>query len=160
MEEYEIKRSLVESPGYQGPERRDRLVIGPCECHLKHTRILQEHDEQIKNIKEHNEARDKYIDDRTERQHFNMWEGIKKKVSNKLFYLYISVYSGLFILGIVSVYTGMHNNALAFKEELTKVRVIQAEIKTGLEASSKMTDQRIGDLKEDIKDLRKDLKKP
>jgi hypothetical protein len=132
------KRPRVESPGYEGPERRDRLVIGTCDCHSKHQRILDDHDREIASIKSSRED-----------QHRDMWTDIKSKVPNKLFYLFISVFSGLFILGIASVYQGMHRNALAFQEGLASVKVTQREIKVILDN----TREKVTDLSKEVRTI-------
>jgi len=145
---------MVESPEYNGPERRDRLVIGPCGCHPKHQRILEDHDKKFAIIEAARERRGEHM----EQAHGDIYEEIKKversRVPNRIFYLFVTVYSGLFILGIVSVYSGMHQNALAFQKGLSDVKVMQAELK----ATAANTGQRVGDMKDEIRELKRDLK--
>ena len=145
---------LIDSPGYKGPERREVLIIGPCACHREHQRILQDHEDEIKELQNNREKQR----DHAEKAHGAIYSEIntvdRSKVSNKLFYLYITVYSLFFIGGIVSVYTGMNKNALMFKDGLTEVKVMQSELKTTL----KNTDSRIQDLKEEFKDIRAEFK--
>lgn len=147
---------VVESSDYRGPERR----ADQCSCHLKHQRVLDQHDKDLESIKVDREKRRKDWEDKTESHHKDMWEDIKAKVPNKLFYLFISAYSLLFIAGILSVYTGMHQSALTFQAGISEVKVMQAELKAELKTVIVTTESQVRDIREDLKDLHQDLKGP
>ena len=141
---------VVESSDYRGPERR----ADQCSCHLKHQRVLDQHDKDLESIKVDREKRRKDWEDRMDVHHRDMWTDIKAKVPNKLFYTFISVYSLLFIFGIVSVYKGMHQSALAFQSGISDVKVMQTELK----ASVKAAESRIDDVRAEVRDLKQDIK--
>jgi chaperonin cofactor prefoldin len=117
---------FVDSSNYKGPERREAIVVTQCKCHPKHTRILDDHDKELNGLKEDLAHRRELLDQRIERIVNNMGEDIKivdrGKVPNRLFYIFISAYSALFILGIITVYTGMHQNSLNFMQGINALQ--------------------------------------
>jgi hypothetical protein len=152
----------VQSPDYEGPERRDTIFITQCECHAKHTRILDDHDGEIKGIKNdlkkgfqslHDDLghRREIIDKRIEASGRELWDETKVlergKVSNRLFYTFITVYSVLFIGGIIAVYTGMHNNAITFTQGISEVKIMQTQTNTNVD-----------NIKEDVNELKTEFK--
>lgn len=112
---------MLDLPDYKGPDRRGdgKIVVTQCQCHPKHERVLQDHDKKFNDlegritvIEQLRERRRREVDQHIDESHKEMWGDIKKlneaKVPNKLFYLFISTFSVLFIGGIITVYTGMH----------------------------------------------------
>ncbi len=135
------RRVVVDVPSYKGPDRREaEIVISQCGCHPKHQRILDDHDKEIDDLKVQIENRRKEVNNKMvkdkdwgEREHQGMWEGIKSKVPNHLFYLFVSVFAVLYIIGIVAVYTGMHKIDKSLSTELsgikTEVKVMSTTLK-------------------------------
>ena len=66
------------------------VVVKKCLYHTAHQQKLHDHEKDIANNK---------ID------HKNMWDGIKDKVPNKLFYIFVAIVIG----GLGVVYNGIHN---------------------------------------------------
>jgi cell division protein FtsL len=152
----------VRTPGYKGPERR--IIPKECLCHHKHTRILEDHDGELRMIKSdlkdgfkqvHDDLahRREILDQRITNGHREIWDETKilerGKVSNKLFYTFITVYSVLFIAGIIAVYTGMHNNALTFTQGISDVKIMQTKTDAKVEELS----NELQEVKTDVKDL-------
>lgn len=137
---------------YQGPERRQKVVLARCANHAEHQRVLKDHDKAIGGLQGEMADRRKTSSE----AHGKIYEEIRvvdrSKVPSKLFYLFVSVYSVLFIAGIVSVYQGMHKNALTFKDGITDVKLMQAELKTAISN----TQVQINDLKDEVGDLKSD----
>lgn len=73
----------VITPDYQGPERRQTLVVEQCACHMKHDAVLKRHSGELKEIR-----------DLRETQHSDMWDDIKQKTPIKLFIVAILIVSG------------------------------------------------------------------
>jgi hypothetical protein len=131
----------IDSPQYQGPDRREDSALH-CVCHPKHTRILTDHDEALKALRVDLTRRREILDQRIAEEDKKLWEETKAlergKVSNKLFYIFVCVYSVLFISGIVTVYQGMHSNAINFLGGINDLRTEQAEKLTKIESSIKV----------------------
>lgn len=144
------KPVMIETPNYKGPERREAILVTQCNCHDKHTRILTDHDDALKQLRldqkdgfkvihddlaHRREVLDKRIDDGNK----ELWDETKilerTKVPNRLFYVFVSAYSLLFIAGIVAVYQGMHNNSLDFIAGITELKEEQNEKLTKIERS-------------------------
>lgn len=134
------------------PQARKASVL--CPYHPTHDRILKDHDKAIDDFQSTlSDLRKNSSQSRAEI--YNEIKTVERsKVSTNLFYLFISVYSVLYILGIISVYRGMHQNSLTFQSGITDVKVMQAELKAGLSSA----DQRIQSVTDDIKDLRNEVK--
>lgn len=64
----------VDSQAYNGPERRQKIVLEQCVCHLKHETKLTNHDRRLDNIEK--ESKDD-LD--------AVWTAIKSNVPFKLF---------------------------------------------------------------------------
>lgn len=131
-----------------------RRTTVSCPYHTTHDRILKDHDKALDEF----QAEIAGMRENSSRSRAEIYNEIKtverSKVSTNLFYLFISVYSVLYLLGIMSVYRGMHQNSLTFQAGITDVKVMQAEMKAGLSA----TDQRVKSITDDIGDLRGDIK--
>ena len=135
------RKITVDVPAYQGPDRRTAdIVLSQCACHPKHERILKDHDSNIATLTKTIESRRVEVNSKMEKEkgsikndHKLMWDDIKAKVPNKLFYLFISVYSVLFIIGIVAVYTGMHKIDKSLTTQMgsinTEVKVVSTTLK-------------------------------
>ena len=98
---------------YKGPERRITSVH--CACHVKHVKQLTDHEKDIEIMQAD-----------SKKDHREIWTDIKAKVPNHLFYLFISVFSVLYIVGIIAVYTGMHK---IDKSLSTQIGGINTEVK-------------------------------
>jgi len=105
----------IETSDYKGPNRREH-----CDCHIKHDKILQDHTDEIKELKRDSKERDY---SRTT-EHGNMWEGIKAKVEKKLFYVFVLITVG--ILGVT--YKGIHDLALDIKDVERQVAVVNTNV--------------------------------
>lgn len=125
------KRDItIDVPSYKGPERRSaEIVLSQCACHPKHDRILKDHDDSIATLEKSLESRRQEVNSKMEvhysdakEDHKIMWDGIKSKVPNHLFYIFITVYSVLFVAGIVTVYTGMHTIDKNLTEQISSVK--------------------------------------
>jgi cell division protein FtsL len=149
-------KMTVEAPGYEGPECREFMMT--CDRHAEHGRVLADHDKELDRLRT-------AMDQRREasgKAHGDLYEEIKRversKVPNRLFYTFISVYSVLFVLGIVSVYKGMNQNAITFHDGFAQVRVMQAETKSELKAAISSAETKVSGMKDEIKDLKRDLR--
>lgn len=100
----------VETPDYKGPNRREH-----CDCHIKHDKILQDHDTELKDLRKERRERE----ERSARQHEGLWEGVKSKTEKKLFYIFVLIVVG--ILGVT--YQGIHNLALDLKDVEKQVAI-------------------------------------
>ncbi len=83
--------SDIYTPDYSGPDRRREMevVVKKCFCHTRHEQILDNHGEDIRDIK------------------INCGDSgkaIASKVPNKLFYLFVVIIIG----GLGVVYNGVH----------------------------------------------------
>jgi capsule polysaccharide export protein KpsE/RkpR len=145
MAERHNKAMAIGGTGYDGPERRG-AVAEYCPHHAEHLRILNDHDRELGLLRASAESRR----DASTKAHGELYEEIKmverSRVPSRLFYVFVSVYSVLFILGIVSVYKGMHQNALVFQAGLSEVKVVQAEAKA-----------EIAGISDSLHELKKDL---
>ena len=114
-----------------------------CPYHTKHDQLLQSHDKDIDALS----AKFDVARERSSQSHADIYTEIKtvdrSKVSTNLFYLFISVYSALYLLGIVFVYKGMHQNSLTFLTGISEVKTMQVELKG---------------LTDEITEIRQDLK--
>ncbi len=125
---------VIDVPSYKGPDRRSaEIVLSQCACHPKHDRILKNHDDSISRLEKTIESRRQEVNSKMEthysdakEDHKIMWDGIKQKVPNHLFYIFITVYSVLFVAGIVTVYTGMHK---IDKNLTTQIGSVNTEVK-------------------------------
>lgn len=135
MAEDKSHKVMIETAGYKGPDRRGEspIVIAQCQCHPKHERVLHDHDERIKNIEEGRERRRESLDKEIDEKHNNMWEAIKSKVSNPVFYVFITVYTFFFVAGIAAVYTGMHKIDKNLTEKIAEVKAEVAVTNTKIE---------------------------
>lgn len=88
----EEKVLTVSTPTYEGPERRKEVevIVKKCFCHSEHQRRLNGFDKGVEDNKE---------------AHKGMWEEMKTKVPNKLFYIFVAIVVG----GLGVVYNGIHN---------------------------------------------------
>ena len=89
----------IHTPDYDGPNRRQH-----CYCHPKHDKVLKDHDEELKEMRRENKARDKDADE----AHGKLWSNMdllqREKVEKRLFYLLItSVFAVM-----AFVYMGIH----------------------------------------------------
>jgi len=100
----------IETPDYKGPNRREH-----CDCHIKHDKILQDHDTELKDLRKERRERE----ERSARQHEGLWEGVKSKTEKKLFYIFVLIVVG--ILGVT--YQGIHNLALDLKDVEKQVAI-------------------------------------
>jgi hypothetical protein len=100
----------VETPDYKGPNRREH-----CDCHIKHDKILQDHDTELKDLRKERRERE----ERSARQHEGLWDGVKSKTEKKLFYIFVLIVVG--ILGVT--YQGIHNLALDLKDVEKQVAI-------------------------------------
>jgi hypothetical protein len=149
-------KMAVEAPGYEGPERREFTSL--CDHHTEHSRVLADHDKELDRIRAAADQRR----EASGKAHGDLYEEIKRversRVPNRLFYTFISVYSVLFIFGIVSVYKGMTQNALTFQGGLAEVKVMQAETRSELKAAISGAEAKVSSMKEEIKDLKRDFR--
>lgn len=118
----------VETADYKGPNRREH-----CDCHIKHDKILQDHDSELKELRKERRERE----DRRARQHDGLWDGIKGKVEKKLFYLFVVIVVG--ILGFT--YQGIHNLALDLKDIEKQVAVVNVQGKDIAQALERIDKQ-------------------
>ncbi len=109
----EGRRIMINTPEYKGEERRKTLIIEPCLCHKKHERVLHDHDEDIKILKQDHEK----DMEQNHGDHTLMWEDIKEKVPNRLFYLFVTIVVG----GLAFVYTEIHK--LNTRTQMTNISV-------------------------------------
>lgn len=153
------KQVQMDLPTYKGPDRRgdEQLIVTQCGCHPKHERVLSDHDKRIDALTKDINERRKEIDSRMERGYKDLVRDVvgleKSKVTNRLFYLFISVYSVLFIGGIITVYTGMNrvdkNLTVQMGDLKTEVKVIDTKVSSHVTASN--------EIKQNQKDMNKKL---
>ncbi len=97
------------------------------------------------------EVNNKMVKDKDwgEKEHSGMWEGIKSKVPNHLFYLFVSVFSVLYIIGIVAVYTGMHKIDKSLSTQISGVKTDVKVMSTALQYLDKKVDDHIVEFKQE-----------
>jgi hypothetical protein len=146
------REAVIDVPGgYSGPDRR--LSVS-CGYHLQHQRILEDHDGDLAELRrgleqQRRDASSAHGDIYTE------LKGVDRaKVSNKLFYLFISAYSLLFIAGIVSVYKQATQATITFQEGIADVKLMQTELRSAL----KNAEARIADINTEVRDLKADIR--
>lgn len=90
---------------------------------------------------------------------------ISEKTPSKLFYLFISIFTIIYISGMVATYKKANENTLIFQNGLTSLRVTQTELKERLTYTADKTDKvEIGidklqdKLEEAIRDIRKQIR--
>lgn len=116
------KKIFIDTPEYKGEDRRKtELVITHCDCHMKHTSKIGDHDVRLSKIENGTKKMEDRLEDRMDENHKEMWKDIKAKVPNRLFYIFISVYSVFFIGGIIAVYTGMNKINLNLTKNIHNV---------------------------------------
>lgn len=132
------RRVVIDSPNYQGEDRRGGTIkITHCDCHMKHTSKIGDHEKSIGKIQN---GITKLKDDMYQRMdiaHESMRSDIKQKVNNRLFYIFISVYSAFFIGGVVTLYMSLNDmnvslmtNITETKEELKdKMSILDTEVR-------------------------------
>lgn len=104
---------MVDTPEYKGIDRRRVLILEKCVCHVRHEAMLKDHEDDIKELKD-------------EDKHAPMWEDIKNKVPNRLFYLFV----GIVIVGLAFVYDKVHSVDKAIAVISTEVkRIDKVEVK-------------------------------
>lgn len=106
----------VNTPDYDGEERRRKLIIGNCACHLMHDALLKNHSDRIEKIE--NTAK---VDAMT------MWDDIKAKVPLKLFYVSVVLLVGALGYLVVSniatsnILTRIETMHIIMRENTTRI---------------------------------------
>lgn len=156
---------VIDVPGYKGEDRRQ--FSAPCDCHKKHERVLSDHDialgdveSSIKGIVSERKHDWEEHDKRREDSLKDLWDDVKimdrSKVPNKLFYLFVSAYSVLFILGLITVYTGMHKNTLTFTVEAGEIKSSIAIVKKEMQyrtANEEKIERALQEMRTDLNHL-------
>jgi len=110
-----MDENIIRTETYSGPERRQQLevVVKKCLCHVAHSKTLESHEESLKNNKS---------------DHKVIWDDVKQKVPNKLFYLFVGIVVG----GLAFVYHGIYgvdkNIAIVETKMEAKFQSVESEI--------------------------------
>lgn len=142
----------TELEDYRGPDRR---YVGPerrgCDCHAKHESMILDHSRQLEQLYKDREDRRKEWEEKMTSSHERIWKGIESKVSSRLFYLFITAYTSLFVMGVVTLYGKFENNVASIQQTLTEVRLAQTEVKVSLNN----TEVRISEIRDHLDGRRK-----
>lgn len=134
--------SHVVSEDYKGPERRREIILGQCDCHTKHSRILDDHDKRI---------------DKMERQHgldvHELSQAIGAKLPSKLFYWLIGIFIVTVVGGLGVVYSGIHNvdKSVAVMQKSVEINSVKA---TAIERSVERLGEKVERVQNHMNDSR------
>ena len=145
------KQVVIDVPSYKGPDRRgeEPIVIAQCRCHPKHEKVLADHEADINELKQDLKERRAALDERIATNHRELEEDImaleRSKLPNRLFYLFIGTFSVLFIVGIITVYSGLNAAKLSLTEKIgeikTEVKVVEVKVQNHVDSAEKIEDK-------------------
>jgi len=117
------RKIIIDVPHYKGKDRREgELVVGLCGFHLKHSQQIKDTEKDIAEMKSDIGK----VEDNTREDHQIMWKDIKAKVSHKLFYIFVTVYTAFFIGGVVGMY---HKLGTVNENLIEKISTLQINVK-------------------------------
>lgn len=151
-ENKQITKPLINTPNYNGPDRRSTMQP-LCGYHFQHVQILNAHDTKIKDLEINHKDDIKDVEQKMSDRSKDLWDDMKTKASNKLLYTFIIGYTAFFVLGIATVYTGMHKFDKNISKELSILKEEVSKSNVHLLYQKQLT----SDLKEEIKNINKKI---
>ena len=147
---------IVDIDGYSGPDRRkNKLYVGPCDCHKKHSRILTHHDDEIRELRDDMKNHVETADTK-----------IASKMSTKLFLGIMGLFTAVFVTSMIGGIVALDgrvddftvNMATVMGEQNTKVaeqigllNTNAAVLKMGLDNHMKASER----IEEELRDIRR-----
>ena len=149
----EKSQLMIDTERYKGPDRRKESSIALCGYHFEHAQILKTHNVKINDLETNHREDIKDVENKVSTRSKELFGEMKTKASNKLLYMFIIGYTAFFVVGIATVYKGMHDFDKNISEKISVVREEVSKSNVHLLYQRGLTT----DLKNGMKDINKKI---
>lgn len=109
---------------YEGQERRKEIRLYQCDCHTKHTQILSDLTNGLKEVK--NDAKEAKLQSTV--HHGEMWNVIREKLGAKVALVFLTAFTLAYVFGVLSVHKGVQANKIALISNMSEIRIEMTKI--------------------------------